>query len=537
MISIKDRSVFFKNESKQVFDVVIIGGGITGAGILLDAASRGIKTLLIEKNDYASGTSSKSTKLIHGGLRYLKKLEFRIVRNVGRERKITHKNAPHLVIPEKMLIPLTKYGSFKKWQLNIALFIYDLLAGVKGNDKRKILNKTQTLKAEPTLKTNELKGAGYYAEYRTDDARLTIEIIKTAEEFNGKAINYLEAKSIIKKDYFIIECYDHISKKKTIIKSKKLVNASGPWVDLTRTNENNNSTSKIRLSKGVHVVVDHKKLPLNQSVYFDADKSRMCFAIPRGNVTYIGTTDNDYNNHPDFPKTSDNDVKYLLEYVNKTFSSSLAKEDIISSWAGLRPLIEQKGKKSTELSRKDEIFISKSGMISIAGGKLTGYRLMGKKVVDLIAKDLNIKSKCVTEDISISGNFKPKFKNYNQFKKKVEIELSSKKINENIADYLIQNYGYNCLTIIEKYNPTNHKSFEDLEIIFTIETEGVCKPIDFYMRRTGKMYFNPTEISNEIFKFSKIFEKNLNINSTEAENLLNEVLDQKSTLTKFDNEN
>ena len=186
----KHRSNTIKNASSSLYDLIVIGGGITGAGILLDASSRGLKTLLVEKSDFASGTSSRSTKLIHGGLRYLKNLEFRIVRETGRERTILYKNAPHLVIPEKLLIPLTKKGNYKKWQLSWALKIYDLLAGVKGIDKRKMHNKETTLNKEPLLNSLDLIGAGVYAEYRTDDARLTLEIIKTALNYNGTAINY-----------------------------------------------------------------------------------------------------------------------------------------------------------------------------------------------------------------------------------------------------------------------------------------------------------------------------------------------------------
>ncbi|MBM77874.1 MAG: glycerol-3-phosphate dehydrogenase [Crocinitomicaceae bacterium] len=532
MISINERSEFLKVEINQLYDLIIIGGGITGAGILLDASSRGLKTLLIEKNDYASGTSSKSTKLIHGGLRYLNNLEFKMVSNVGRERMISHNNAPHLVIPEKMLIPITKNGAFKKWQLSIALFIYDFLARVKRHDKRKILSKEETLNVEPELKSSNLKGAGYYAEYRTDDARLTIEIIKTAEKFKGKSINYLEAKSIEKKNYFSLDCHDHIHNKSIKIKAKKVVNACGPWVDLTRAKENKNIKSKIRLSKGVHIVVGHNKLPLKQSVYFDTKNKRMCFAIPRENVTYIGTTDNDYNNHPDNPKTSIHDVEYLIKSTNENFKSNLLKSDVISSWVGLRPLIEQKGKKSTELSRKDEIFISKSGMISIAGGKLTGYRLMAKKVVDIIAKDFN-NQKCLTENISISGSFKPEFQNYHLFKKEVKSQLLRKKINTNISDYLIQNYGINCLEIIENYNPKSDDSIKNQEIIYTLKNEGVCKPIDYFIRRSGNMFFHPLEISDDIFKFSKTFEQYLNLEKSELYKLLQDVLDEKKRITTF----
>ena len=182
------------------FDLLIIGGGITGAGIALDAASRGMKVALIEKNDFASGTSSKSTKLIHGGLRYLKQFDFWLVKEVGTERAIVHKLAPHLVIPEKMILPLIDGGTYGSWLTSIGLKVYDILASVEGEDKRKMLDKEEALEQEPLLPETILNGAGYYAEYRTDDARLTIEVLKTALDYGAKIVNYTEATEFIYKD-------------------------------------------------------------------------------------------------------------------------------------------------------------------------------------------------------------------------------------------------------------------------------------------------------------------------------------------------
>ena len=200
-ISKKFKSFGFDSLNKnqtQLFDLIVIGGGITGAGILLDASSRGLNTLLLEKKDFASGTSGRSTKLIHGGLRYLKEFEFSLVRKVGKERAIVFNNAPHLIVPQKLLLPIYKNGTFKKWQLSIALKLYDWLAGVKKNERKKIFNFNKTILKEPTLNKEGLVGAGFYSEYRTDDARLTLEIIKTAINFNAEAYNYLEVRTIKK---------------------------------------------------------------------------------------------------------------------------------------------------------------------------------------------------------------------------------------------------------------------------------------------------------------------------------------------------
>ena len=195
-----NRSKLVEKISEEAYDLVVIGGGITGAGIALDAATRGLKTVLVEKKDFASGTSSKSTKLIHGGLRYLKQFEIALVREVGRERAVVHNLAPHLVKNEKMVLPLIKDGSFGKMLTSFGLMVYDVLAGVEKEDQRKMLSKEETLELEPALREDLLEGGGIYAEYRTDDARLTMEIMKTAAQFGADVINYAEATEFIYTD-------------------------------------------------------------------------------------------------------------------------------------------------------------------------------------------------------------------------------------------------------------------------------------------------------------------------------------------------
>ncbi len=375
----------------ETCDLVVIGGGITGAGILLDAASRGLKVALVEKGDFASGTSSKSTKLIHGGLRYLKQFDFWLVKEVGSERAIVHNLAPHLVLPEKMLLPLIENGSYGKWLTSIGLKVYDILAQVSGDDKRKMLEKKEALKLEPLLPKKILKGAGYYAEYRTDDARLTIENIKTSLEYGAMALNYVEVHEFIyKKDQIAgVKVKDLPSGKEINISSKYVISAAGPWVDELRNMNNSRKGKRLHLTKGVHLVFPHEKLPVKQSVYFDVPDGRMIFAIPRGKVTYVGTTDTDYNDDKDLVETNLADAIYLISAVNNMFPEiELEMEDIESSWAGLRPLIHEEGKSASELSRKDEILTSESGLISMAGGKLTGYRKMAERVVNRIAKKM-----------------------------------------------------------------------------------------------------------------------------------------------------
>ena len=498
-----ERAKTVKTMSETEYDLVVIGGGITGGGIALDAASRGMKVALVEKGDFASGTSSKSTKLIHGGLRYLKQFDFWLVKEVGSERAIVHKLAPHLVLPEKMLLPLIENGSYGKWLTSIGLKVYDILAQVEGDDKRKMLEKKEALALEPLLPKKILKGAGYYAEYRTDDARLTIENIKTALNYGIQAINYAEVTNFTYTDDKVsgVEIHDSVSNETFSIKSKHVVSAAGPWVDELRGVNNSKKGKQLHLTKGVHLVFPHEKLPVKQSVYFDVPDGRMMFAIPRGKITYIGTTDTNFNKDKDDVRTDLADAIYLISAVNNMFPDiNLEMEDIISSWAGLRPLIHEEGKSASELSRKDEIFTSDSGLISIAGGKLTGYRKMAERVVDRIAdkleEDHKVKVKdCHTEKIPLCGNdgFK-KFKHVTKYIEEVHDRIAPDGFSEHDAWALVTRYGKQTDKILNTYNNMDYADNKAklllAEYRFGIDHEMVQNPMDFFIRRTGRLYFD-----------------------------------------------
>ncbi|MEM6320793.1 MAG: glycerol-3-phosphate dehydrogenase/oxidase, partial [Bacteroidota bacterium] len=394
----------------EEFDLLVIGGGATGTGIALDAAARGLKTALVEKRDFASGTSSKSTKLIHGGLRYLQQLDVALVRETGTERAIVHRLAPHIVLPEKMLMPIVKGGKYGYWMASFGLKVYDILANVKGDDRRKMLDKAGAIKKEPLLSPNGLKGGVFYAEYRTDDARLTIELIKTACRNGAIAANYCKVVDFTYEENEIngTVVKDELTGNQFSVKAKKVVAAGGPWVDKLRKKDNSLKGKRLHLTKGIHLVVPHVKFPLKHTIYFDVPDGRMIFAIPRGRTTYIGTTDTTYKASLNRVVCTKDDAHYLLNAVNSIFPSiNLVMEDIESNWAGLRPLIHEDGKSPSELSRKDEIFVSDRGLIAIAGGKLTGYRKMAQRIVDLVLKqfskiDKRAFTECTTKDIPLT---------------------------------------------------------------------------------------------------------------------------------------
>lgn len=484
------------------FDLLIIGGGITGAGIALDAASRGMKVALIEKNDFASGTSSKSTKLIHGGLRYLKQFDFWLVKEVGTERAIVHKLAPHIVVPEKMILPLIDGGTYGSWLTSIGLKVYDILAAVEGEDQRKMLDKKEALEKEPLLPENILNGAGYYAEYRTDDARLTLEILKTALNYDTNSINYMEAIQFLYQEDKVVgvQVKDGISGEQFSIKAKYVVNSCGPWVDELRQLNHSKIGKRLHLTKGVHLVVAHEKLPVKQSIYFDVPDGRMMFAIPRGKVTYFGTTDTNYQEDKNNVHTHLVDATYLISAVNNMFPEiHLTLSDVQSSWAGLRPLIHEEGKSASELSRKDEIFVSDTELISIAGGKLTGYRKMAERIVDLVVKKYKRRyekkfKESSTENIVLSGGTFADYSEVKSYTDAIYNRIAEVDFDEKDAQYLVHNYGKQTDNILKKFDEFTDENQQEkmikAEVWFAIHYEMACNPTDFFMRRTGRLFFD-----------------------------------------------
>jgi glycerol-3-phosphate dehydrogenase len=487
-------------------DVLIIGGGITGCGIALDATLRGLDVGLVEMQDFAAGTSSRSTKLIHGGLRYLKQFEINLVREVGQERAILHQNAPHVVVPESMLLPLTKGGTFGKLATSFGLALYDWLAGVKKKESRKMLSRAETLKREPLLKEEGLKGGGLYVEYRTDDARLTLEVIKTAVTYGAKALNYTKVTDFIYSDQgkvIGVNVHNLLEDETYQIKAKKIVNASGPWVDDLRKKAKSLNEKRLHLTKGVHIVIDQSRFPLKQATYFDCSDGRMIFAIPRDRKTYIGTTDTDFKDNPIDPKMSELDLAYLLHETNNMFPTlALTNEDVESHWVGLRPLIHEEGKSPSELSRKDEIFHSETGLITIAGGKLTGYRKMAEKVVNLVVKELSENHEksyppCQTDQQVLSGGDVGGAEMWVKYFDDKVVHAMEIGLDEDMAKTIVRRYGSNVEKVLNNIDNVQQKAkhyhVEPIflaELVYGIEEEMVVTADDFLIRRTSDAYFN-----------------------------------------------
>jgi glycerol-3-phosphate dehydrogenase len=506
-----DRNHIVTKLKNEAFDVLVIGGGITGAGIALDAATRGMNIALLEMQDFAAGTSSRSTKLVHGGLRYLKQFEVKMVAEVGKERAIVYENGPHVTTPEWMLLPFHKGGTFGSFSTSIGLRVYDFLAGVKKSERRKMFSASETLAKEPLVKKDGLKGGGYYVEYRTDDARLTIEVLKQAVDKGATALNYSKVKNLIYTNGVVsgVLVEDLLTGEEYEVHAKKVINATGPWVDGIREMDDSKKGKTLKLSKGVHIVIDQSRFPLKQAIYFDTPDGRMVFAIPRDGKTYVGTTDTFYNEDPINPGMTEEDRSYLLKAIHYMFPDvSVTEKDVESSWAGIRPLIHEDGKAPSEISRKDEIWESHSQLITIAGGKLTGYRKMAETIVDLLAEKIAKEDGrsfpgCQTKNLPISGGDVGGSAILDRYVERQLDEGTKAGFTKDEARRLAYQYGSNVPIVFQL--AAAHREEADkyglplelfAKLAYAIQFEAAATPIDFFNRRTGAILFDIHLVDN-----------------------------------------
>lgn len=393
------------------FDVVIVGGGITGAGIALDAASRGLKVALVEKSDFASGTSSRSTKLIHGGLRYLAQLRFRLTREALLERSLLQKLAPHLVEPIPFIFPIYK-RRWEVWRVNTGLWLYDLMAGLRRTRLHRKLSRQETLLRAPGLNSDGLRASFVYYDARTDDARLVIEVLKAAVDYGAVVANYTAVDGIVTANGQAvgITARDVLDGSAFRVAARKVVVAAGVWLDHVLDANQPTVQRRVRPAKGVHLIVSRERFGGDTAVVFPTPDNRLMFVIPWQGATLIGTTDTDYDGPLDEPRATRADLDYILSVVNAMFPHvHLTDDDVVSVMAGLRPLIDSGDDSTAKISREDKVFEVADGTIAIAGGKLTTYRRMGRKVVDLVVErlreqgDLPRKLRSRTREVTLGG--------------------------------------------------------------------------------------------------------------------------------------
>ncbi len=380
-------------------DVVIVGGGITGAGAARDAVMRGLKVAIVERGDWASGTSSKSSKLVHGGLRYLENMQFGLVMEGTRERYRQAKLNPHLVTPLPFLMPVYKDGRHGLFKINLGLWLYDLLSLFRTPRIHRRLNANKTRRQVPELRDTRLAGSVLYYDCATDDARLVLANVLDARRrgafafarasYRGPVTTQREGQERVTG----ARVYDHLTGREVVIPCQHVVHATGPWTD--HTGALLGEAARLRPTKGVHVVVPRERLPIDVAVAMSSiEDGRVVFAIPFGNTAYIGTTDTDYEGEPDGAMATAEDVRYLLATANHFFpQQALVPADVTSTWAGLRPLIRTDAATAYKTSREHEVYKDPRGLTTIAGGKLTTYRAMAEELVDDVLDDLKAEAR------------------------------------------------------------------------------------------------------------------------------------------------
>jgi glycerol-3-phosphate dehydrogenase len=377
------REATFEALAATDLDVLVVGGGITGAGVARDAALRGLCVALVERLDWAAGTSSRSSKLIHGGVRYLEQGDVGLVREAASERLVLRRIAPHLTLPLRLVMPT--YGRATQAKLALGLWTFERLATVPADERHETWGREQALHAEPLLDGARLHGAAVFTEYLTDDARLVLDTVRGAHEAGALCVNHVEAAEFADTE---VALRDRLGGRALAVRARMVVNAAGPWVDEVRRRAGRLVGPRLHLTKGIHLVVPHERLPLRHIVVMQARDRRSVFAVPRGACTYLGTTDTDHGAPIEHPEVTAEDADYLLEAANRTFAGPpLRREEVTGAWAGLRPLLHEEGKRPSEISRKDEIMVS-DALVSIAGGKLTTHRRMAERVVDVVLERL-----------------------------------------------------------------------------------------------------------------------------------------------------
>ncbi len=377
-------------------DILVIGGGITGAGVARDAAMRGLRVVLVEQNDLGSGTSSRSSRLVHGGLRYLETGNLRLVLEANRERRILLRIAPHLVRPLSFVFPVHRGDRLSLWRLNAGMWLYDLLALFRNVRMHRMLGKRAVLELEPMLRERGLRGGARFYDAQCDDARLVLATARSAIQHGALVATYTAVRSLERTAGRVVgaEVQDQLTGERAAIRASVVVNATGPWADRIRALEDAGVSPLLRPTKGVHIIVDRSRLDHREGIIFLSPiDGRVLFILPWGDLSYIGTTDTDTTEPPDQLQVTPDEMVYLIRSANARFPNArLGLEDVRGAWAGLRPLLDDRhATTESGRSREHAVIQGAGGMITVVGGKLTTYRSMAKEVVDRAMREVHFR--------------------------------------------------------------------------------------------------------------------------------------------------
>lgn len=482
IIDATKRDEYLTSLKDDQFDILIIGAGITGCGIARDAAMRGLRVALVDAKDIAAATSSRSSKLIHGGSRYLAQGQISVVKEAANERRTIRRIAPHLSLTNPMVVVVRSKSNLAG--LRSGLWAYEKLANVDPSERHVVWDQDELKVKEPAVRADDLAGAGVYPEYQTVDSRLTLANARSAAGHGATVVTYAPIVSLLIENGEAVGAVvrDDLNQDSEPfeVRARVIVNATGTWVDHIRQLEEPGAKKKLQLTKGIHIIFSRDRLPINGTICWRASDGRGVFAVPRGGFTYIGTTDTFYSEPGYWPEITREDVDYLRDAANRIFSVPiLSDEDIIGMWAGLRPLLDEEGKNPSEISRKHEFLTGSGGMISIAGGKLTSYRSMAERTVDRCQSAIGMTPVRAATDMEClpGGDLEEPF---DDFKRKLADVIDA----PTEADRLAQLYGSEALTLFAR------ATGPAVEAEFAVKVEGALTLEDYWVRRSVRADFD-----------------------------------------------
>jgi glycerol-3-phosphate dehydrogenase len=481
-LDLRDRSAVFTSLEDTEFDLLVIGAGITGAGVARDAAMRGLSVALVDARDFGAGTSSRSSKLVHGGMRYMEQGHLGIVREAARERKTLRRIAPHLALTMPVVCPAGSKAILLS--IKAAVVAYEKLGQVAKPERHEVWDADELKKREPYFLSQGHAGAVVFPEYATDDARLTMGNVRSAVAGGAVVLNYAAVKEVLVENGTacgaVVEDTLASGNPGARIRARILVNAAGPWLDAVRKLEEPEAPNRLQLTKGIHVVLKRERLPVNNMISMRAEDRRGVFVMRRGEFAYLGTTDTFYPTPEYWPEIELEDVNYLLDAGSRIFDTRpFTTEDVVSLWSGVRPLLSQEGKPPSEISRRNEIMTGPAGVLSIAGGKLTSFRTMAQRVVDACEERLGRKpspSRTADEPLpggDISGGLQS-----------IKDELTQMGLNSVETDRAAQLYGSEAPEVFAR------EKGPAAEAEFAVTREGAVTLEDYWVRRSARARFD-----------------------------------------------
>jgi glycerol-3-phosphate dehydrogenase len=507
MFSKQQREEDLKRAAGQVFDILVIGGGITGACVARDAARRGLSTVLVEKRDWAFGTSSRSSKLVHGGLRYLELFDFKLVFEACRERRRLLLNAPHVVWPQSFIFPVYKGDKNPLFVIAMGLWLYDILALFRNVQNHQLHGSRRILEVEPELDRERLKGGGQFYDCATDDARLTLSHVQSARLEGACCLSYVRVTDFLRRDGKVCgaRARDEVGGRELDIEARVVLNCTGPWTDFVCRLDEPEAAPKLRPTKGSHVIVPWERVKAyNAMPILSPRDQRMLFVVPWRNFALIGTTDTDYEGDYDQVRATREDVDYILEAANRALPHArLDYADVLSTYAGLRPLVLEGGGKDvkeSQVSREHSIYESHSGLLSIAGGKLTTARSMAEELVDLAARRLEERHglrgipRCTTKNAPVFG------KDGRDFHRRLERLAREVRLDDDVI-HRLQLLGTGALRVLGLMveDPSLSRRlgegvpYLEAQVVYSAREEMVVNLEDFMVRRSLIFYEDPEQ--------------------------------------------